>query len=103
MKQMMVDGWTDEDIITQLNEEYAEKLDNPEQPDVTVLIYVLPFIFGSLAVFVVFRSWRKGHHEENRGLADALQESGDSPQEIEGVQDREERLAKLRQRIRTDD
>ena len=102
MKQMMVDGMSDDEIIAQLNEEYGEKLDNPEQPAYTVVIYILPLIFACLAAVVVFWSWKKGA-KDGRGVADALSASEDEPQEYEEDQAREERLAKLRARIRTDD
>ena len=102
MKQMMIDGMTDDEIIAQLNEEYGEKLDNPEQPDYTVVIYILPLIFACLAAVVVFWSWKKGA-KDGRGVADALSASEGEPQEYQDNQAREERLAKLRARIRTDD
>jgi len=101
MKQMMVDGMTDEAIILKLNEEYGEKLDNPEQPDATVLIYILPLILVSLATLVVFWSWSRG--KKNRGFSDALDTMGSDGADAEDPSVREERLAKLRKRIQTED
>lgn len=60
MRDMVVSGLSDEEIMTQLAERYGEDIRNPPQPWYTVVVPFLPFVFGGILVVLVLRRWRRG-------------------------------------------
>lgn len=67
MRDMVLAGQTDEEVITALTLRYGDDIRNPPQPWYTVVVPFLPFIFGGLLVVWIFRRWRRGaetHEDE---------------------------------------
>ena len=60
MSQMIIDGRSDDEILAALRDSFGEKLENPPQPWYTVLVPILPFVFGALIAAWVFSSWLRG-------------------------------------------
>jgi cytochrome c-type biogenesis protein CcmH len=60
MKEMILDGKTDVEILDVLRGAFGEKLENPIQPWYTILIPFLPFVFGILIAIWIFSKWIKG-------------------------------------------
>ena len=70
MAQMIIDGRSDQEILAALRDSFGEKLENPPQPWYTVLVPILPFVFGGLIAVWVFSSWLRG----SRSSSDAEEE-----------------------------
>ena len=60
MKEMILDGKSDAEILDVLRGAFGEKLENPIQPWYTILIPFLPFVFGILIAIWIFSKWIKG-------------------------------------------
>ncbi len=58
MQQLAVAGLSDEEIITKIQLRYKVRLDNPDQPWVSSVMPLLPFIFGGLLVIFAMRRWK---------------------------------------------
>lgn len=60
MRDMVLSGQSDEELIAALALRYGDDIRNPPQPWYTVLVPFLPFIFGAVLVFWILRRWRRG-------------------------------------------
>ena len=64
MTAMILAGKSDEQILLALRDSFGDQLENPPQPWYTVLVPVLPFVFGFLVALWMFSRWIKGSKEE---------------------------------------
>ena len=60
MKEMILAGKSDQEILDALRGSFGEKLENPIQPWYTILIPFLPFVFGVLIAIWIFSKWIQG-------------------------------------------
>ena len=59
MRQMILEGYDDQGILKVIRQSFDEPLENPPQPWVTILVPVLPFIFGLIIALWMFVHWRR--------------------------------------------
>ncbi|MCB9528235.1 MAG: cytochrome c-type biogenesis protein CcmH [Myxococcales bacterium] len=90
MREMIERGMDDDAIIAALVERHGEEVRNPPQPWYTVLVPLLPFLVLGVLLFWIFRKWKE--RDQRRQAAPAV--------EIDAAD--EERLARLRARVRED-
>lgn len=64
MTDMIRDGKSDEEILAALRDSFGDELENPVQPWYTVLVPILPFVFGGLIALWMFSMWLKGARRE---------------------------------------
>ena len=64
MRQMILEGYDDHDILKVVSKSFDEPLENPPQPWITVLVPVIPFIFGLMIALWMFMHWRKSSGPE---------------------------------------
>jgi cytochrome c-type biogenesis protein CcmH/NrfF len=96
---MMREGMENDEIIKRLQVQFPEtKLINPEQPWYTFFVPFLPYILGALAIFLVLLAWRRGEQPDRIATADM----GDYDASQEDAGTHQDRLAKLRDRVRDD-
>ena len=75
MRQMILEGYDDRDILKVISKSFDQPLENPPQPWITLLVPVFPFIFGLIIALWVFLYWRRSSSSEmfNRGEAEAVE------------------------------
>ena len=89
MKEMILDGKSDAEILDVLRGAFGEKLENPIQPWYTILIPFLPFVFGILIAIWIFSKWIQG--------SKMRQNEGQIVQEVELSDEQKDRLTALMQ------
>lgn len=57
MRQLIFKGYSDDDIMRELRSSFGERLENPPQPWFTVIIPILPFVFGGILALGMFIYW----------------------------------------------
>jgi cytochrome c-type biogenesis protein CcmH/NrfF len=65
MTAMILAGKNDKQILLALRDSFGDQLENPPQPWYTVLVPILPFVFGLLVALWMFSRWMKGSKEES--------------------------------------
>jgi cytochrome c-type biogenesis protein CcmH len=60
MRQMILQGKSDSEILEALRGSFGDSLENPVQPWYTVLVPILPFVFGGLISIGMFYFWITG-------------------------------------------
>ncbi len=60
MRNMIMQGKNDAEILEALRGSFGESLENPPQPWYTVLVPIMPFILGALLALAIFSMWLKG-------------------------------------------
>ena len=88
MKEMILAGKKDAEILEVLRGAFGEKLENPIQPWYTILIPFLPFVFGILIAIWIFSKWIKGSH---------LRQNEDQVLDVDLSDEQKDRLAALMQ------
>ena len=75
MRQMILEGYNDKDILKVISKSFDQPLENPPQPWITLLVPVFPFIFGLIIALWIFLYWRRSSSSEifNRGEADTAE------------------------------
>ena len=59
MRQLILEGYDDQGILRVIRQSFDEPLENPPQPWVTILVPVLPFIFGLIIALWMLVHWRR--------------------------------------------
>ena len=60
MRNMIMQGKNDAEILEALRGSFGDSLENPPQPWYTVLVPIMPFILGALLALAIFSMWLKG-------------------------------------------
>jgi cytochrome c-type biogenesis protein CcmH/NrfF len=60
MRNMIMQGKNDAEILEALRGSFGDSLENPPQPWYTVLVPIMPFILGGLLALFIFSMWLKG-------------------------------------------
>ena len=61
MIDMMVSGKTDAQIIAELRASFGDVIENPPQPWYTILVPIMPFVFGVILAIFIFGMWLRGN------------------------------------------
>ena len=100
IESMMNTGLSNDEIVKRLQARFpATQLENPEQPWYTFFVPFLPYILGGSLMFVVLLNWRRDDTSVRSGMADV---------DVDGLKrgtdsERQERLARLRSRVQSDE
>lgn len=87
MRQLIFKGYSDDDIMRELRSSFGERLENPPQPWFTVIIPILPFVFGGILALAMLFYWLSS---SKRSRSDA-----EAPEEVEHDERHYERLRAL--------
>jgi cytochrome c-type biogenesis protein CcmH/NrfF len=60
MRNMIMQGKNDAEILEALRGSFGDSLENPPQPWYTVLVPIMPFILGGVLALVIFSMWLRG-------------------------------------------
>lgn len=58
MQQLAISGLSDEEIVAKVQLRYSVRLDNPDQPWMSSVAPVLPFLFGGMLVLFAMKRWK---------------------------------------------
>ena len=60
MRSLALQGFSDDEIVAEIQLRYGDQVSNPPQPWYTILVPFLPFLVMGLVVYFVFRRWKHG-------------------------------------------
>ena len=69
MTQLIDEGKSDAEILAALRDSFGDDIENPIQPWYTVLVPIMPFVFGALIALWMFSMWLRGSKEREEEVS----------------------------------